>query len=534
MLNLGGMDARVAETRFQSPAPATLIAKADPSHSVRFFEEYGVEWVPAPQILISGADNFSPDLRRTPEGSFDIPARAVSDPNNLLGWPQLSDAEKRRWLNEINKINERNERRRQKELEIQRQMREKLNQKFLEAQQNRERELLRKQNEEALKARIKQEKIESDQRKRAEQERLKAEKERQKLEAQTKKQQERIAKENQEKPEVEARKKKLEALKQKKEDLKKKRAEAKKLKKKQKSGSDVALIEPKTTTIDFSRSSNNSGQVNQTIDSNTLFELFNKDTINVNLGYNTYEQATVSSVLNIPLKFAWQTQIGQSTFTLETGIDWFSRVPIAPNLKATIESPVKIPAKLGKELLVSAEVDYGPYKFNAETIQNQISYLRLRGSAFLQINAKTTLSSVSYIGVLSDGDQEFQTFNRIERKIGDFSLAGNLFFWKFAQDLSKQSGYFTPSSFLVYNAEVAWEGDVIKPLSCRFSATVGQQIVISKSSNANTLQALCTVPITKSINFDFGYAFSNVFTGGQISDSTAYTNTFTSQLKINW
>ncbi len=226
--------------------------------------------------------------------------------------------------------------------------------------------------------------------------------------------------------------------------------------------------------------------------------------------------------------------MGKYTVSVTTGIDWFSRAPIGYSFKANAKADVTIPSKLGKALLVSAEVDYGPYKFNAETIQNRIQYLRARGSFFWQIDSKTTFASINYVGILNDKNLEFQSFNRIERKIGKFTVAGNLFSWNFKQDLSKQSGYFSPPDFLVYNVELAWEDKITKFLSCRLSATLGQQRANHKFSNANTLQALCSAQITKNIGLDFGYAFSNIFTGGNIGNGSANTNTILGGLNVKF
>jgi hypothetical protein len=443
--------------------------------------------VPLPSsapFLIGGPDNFRPELN-SPKL---IEPTTVSDPAERLGWPQLSDADKRRKAEQeqSNKAQEDKKQRRIKELE------QKIKQK-LEREQRRaleqEARLQRSQERKRLRA--------------AEIERKQQEEQKQKL----------------------AREKKREE-----EELKKQRN----LAKAEKDNNKSPLITPKTLTIDYSRSTNSSGQVNQVTDSTAVFELFNKDTLSVNTGFNTYIQSTIEPIQNIPLKLGWERQIDQYTVSVTAGIDWYDRVAIAPSFKASAKTPIPIPTKLGKALLVSAEVDYGPYKFNAETIQNQVQYLRLRGSLFWQIDSKTSFFSIDYFGHLNDGNQELQSFNRVERKIGKFSVAGNLFAWSFQQDFSKQSGYFSPPDFLVYNAELAWEDKITKFLSCRLSASLGQQRANGKFSNANTLQALCSAAIAKNIDFDFGYAFSNIFTGSNVGGDSAYTNTFTGQLRIKF
>ncbi len=532
------MDCSVAKSRGDAVLPANLSFTAvrssqEPQSDERVFS----------QLLLSGADNFSPKLRTSGD---DTPVRVVPGPDELLGWPQLSDLEKKRRQDRIDQANAENDLKKLRAQDLERRTREQiedLNRKFLERQQQRKQDLKRKAEEAARQAKLREEKLRAEQEKRAQQERLKKQKDQEQLEAQRQKQAAQDRREAEKRQAKEAKKQQQDAIKaQKKQEQDQKQADHKKVKeqkklaaKKKPKDDGPPWITPKTTTIDFSRAANNSGQVTQQIDTNTVFELFNKDTITVNTGHNTYEQSTAKTVQNIPLRFAWETKVGQEAkFTLTTGIEWFDRVPTAPTFTATYETPIKIPKQLGQELLGTIEIDYGPYKFNAETIQNQIRYLRLRGSLAWQIDNDTTFSTVDYAGILNDGNQELQSFNRIERKLGDFTLAGNLFYWRFNKDLSKPSGYFAPQMFLVYSLEAAWEGMVIKPLSCRLSATLGQQLVNGKSSNASSLQALCTVPITKDVALDFGYALSNVFTGGQVSQGNALTNTFTSQLKINW
>jgi hypothetical protein len=158
---------------------------------------------------------------------------------------------------------------------------------------------------------------------------------------------------------------------------------------------------------------------------------------------------------------------------------------------------------------LSFEVDQAPYKANAQTLENGISAWRYGPSLYWQINPKTSLFSLYRRGNYSDRNVENQSFSRLEHKLGQFSVATNLFTWNYAHNMQQRKGYFSPRDFLLYNAEVAWEGDVFKFLRCRLSGTVGQQRLNGEMSSGNNYQARCTVLVSPNVEADLGYAFSN-------------------------
>jgi Cellulose synthase operon protein C C-terminus (BCSC_C) len=466
-------------------------------------------------ILISSPDDFKPGLNPTLT-ELNSQSSGTISPSEQLGWPQPSDAEKLRKVEQERKNKAKEDEIQRKILEVEQKIKKKLEQaqkKTSEQEQKLQRKQAQKAKEALFQAQEREERQEQIRAKALEKEKV---------------QQAKLEREKQKKIEIEAKRKV-------KEESKQQKNIAKSQKVKSKSKDKTPLITLKSLTNDSSSSVSSLGQGSQASNGTAIFELFNKDLLTVSSGFNTYTQSTVKPIQNIPLKIGWQRDINKNTtVSVSTGIDWFNRVPIAYSFKANAKTELKIPSKLGKGLLISAELDYGPYKFNAETIQNQIQYLRARGSLFWQIDSKTSLSSINYIGILNDGNQEFQSFDRIERKIGKFSVAGNLFSWNFSKDLSKQSGYFSPPDFLVYNVEVAWEDKITKFLSCRLSATLGQQRANRKFSNANTLQALCSAKITKNIDIDFGYAFSNIFTGGNVGSGSANTNTILGGINVKF
>ncbi|MDZ8105905.1 MAG: hypothetical protein RM338_09840 [Nostoc sp. DedQUE12a] len=282
----------------------------------------------------------------------------------------------------------------------------------------------------------------------------------------------------------------------------------------------------------------NFGQTNLFIEPTLQFRLRNGNKIFFKTGFNFFDQRGVESVSNFPLQVGWQGKIGQVTLQTAAGVDVFDRLPAAMNLNAKVEVPI-VPARVSPSgqlrslLVLSGNLEQGPYKSNARTLENEISSWRFGPDLFWQIDRNTSLFSSLRLGNYNDGNSEVQTFSRLERKFGQFSLAANLFSWSYDRDLEGTSGYFSPPDFLVYNAELAWEGDITKFLRCRLAANLGRQRLKGEFDNANTYQTRCTVKLSPNIEADLGYSFSNV--RNQDTGESAYGgNSFTGQLRVKF
>jgi hypothetical protein len=288
-------------------------------------------------------------------------------------------------------------------------------------------------------------------------------------------------------------------------------------------GTPFAVLEGLQPNIHNDR--NNSGQINQTIETTAILRLNNGDRVLFTTGYNTYEQPGTKTVTNIPLGIDWETKINSLKVRPGVGIDILSSAP-TPNFNLKLDYPVMT------GLTVSADVRQEAYKFNAKTIENKISTLRYGPSIFWQIDKDTSLFSALHLGSYSDNNQERQSFSRIERKLGEFSVAGNLFTWNYQNPTDK--GYFAPPDFLVYTGEVAWEGSVIRDvLSCRLSASLGGQNVNAKGSDAGGYQTKCTAKISPNLEADLGYSFSNVKSHDAVG-SPANSQSISSQIRLKF
>ena len=293
------------------------------------------------------------------------------------------------------------------------------------------------------------------------------------------------------------------------------------------------LAKLESITTDFRNDTDRNGLLNRIIEPTAQFKLRNGDKLRVTTGVNTFEQPGVESITNIPLKLGWEHKIGDATLKAGGGVDLFNRLPAAPSLNTGIELPIGLKkdetGKLIGGAIVSGLVDYGPYKANARTLQNQINVTHIKPSVYWQIDRNTSLYAQYQLGLYNDGNTEHQVFSRLERKFGEFFVAANLFAWNYNFDAEQRSGYFSPQDFLTYNGEIGWEGSVFNALKCRVSANLGEQRLRSQMSTATNYQARCTVPISPNLEADIGYQINN--SQNRITSSTSTGNSLTGQLR---
>lgn len=287
----------------------------------------------------------------------------------------------------------------------------------------------------------------------------------------------------------------------------------------------VSFIVLESSTTDFKLDFDEFGKENLKIEEIVTFRVRNGDVVTFTTGVNTYSQEGQEPVKNIPLILGWETEVGDVSIDVAAGAEVFNRLAPQPTFKVGAKT------SLFGQVLVSGEVEHGPYKFNTTTLENEISYWRIRPSVFWQIDSKTTFFGLLQAGFFNDGNQEIQSFSRLERKIGPFSVAANVFTWNFAEDLESESGYFSPLSFLLYNAEVGWKGEIFDPLTCQFAASIGNQVVNGGKSTGRGLQAKCTASLADNVELDFGYVLTNIISSGS---GASNSHIFSGQLRIDF
>ena len=287
-----------------------------------------------------------------------------------------------------------------------------------------------------------------------------------------------------------------------------------KTKKPTKTSASSSSLEVNSLTLDFQLDLDNFGQTNLLTNQKIDFNLFDLDLI-FDTGVNLFKQDDIETVNNIPLYLSWETAIGKTDLTVTGGVDFFDRLAAVPTATIKASSPlfssVAPNGKLQSLFVLSGQVRYQAYKFNAEALENEISSWRFTPSVYWQITPDLSLFSLGQYGNFNDGNQELQSFSRLEKKLGSFSVAANLFTWNFESDLSTQSGYFSPTDFLVYNGELGWQGTMFdEVLNCKLSAAFGKQTLEGTTDNAWTYKALCRAQLLDNLKLDLGYTYSNV------------------------
>jgi hypothetical protein len=280
--------------------------------------------------------------------------------------------------------------------------------------------------------------------------------------------------------------------------------------------------------VDFRNDRDNFGQHNRLIEPTLQFRLGEEeDLFQIKTGFNVFEKRNIETVTNIPLQIGWQTQLDEKKLQVAIGVDLFNRLPTALNLSAQVAIPVS------KKLTLFGVLEQGPYKANAQALEHQITAWRFGPNLYWQISRNTSFFSSFRYGIYNDRNREQQSFSRLEHKIGQFSVAANLFTWNFQNDVQNEKGYFSPPNFLVFNGELAWEGDIFKFLRCRLIANLGRQRLKASVTQGYTYQARCTVQVSPQLEADLGYSFTNVLnldTGG-----SAYNNqSITGQLRYKF
>lgn len=279
--------------------------------------------------------------------------------------------------------------------------------------------------------------------------------------------------------------------------------------------------------LDYQQNFDNFGGFEYGAQPTLNFENDAGDRIGLTTGVEIFDQATTAQVTNVPFDVSWHRKIGDSSVDVSAGVDFFNRLSMAPRLSAGGATPVWEGATL------SGVIEYAPYKFNAQTLENEIRALRFGPNLFWQITPSTSLFSLVRFGAYNDGNTEQQSFSRLEQRIGPFGVAANLFNWVYRSNAEMSSGYFSPQDFLVYSGEIFWADTLFNALDCRASASSGQQRLGGSWTSGYSYGGQCAIPITKNITLDVNYAFSNV--RDQMTGESAFNNsTLTSGLRVDF
>lgn len=235
----------------------------------------------------------------------------------------------------------------------------------------------------------------------------------------------------------------------------------------------------------------------------------------IRLGYTTFNQSGLSSLENTTLQVGVEGQVNSFLITGTAGVDLFSRLPAVPNLGLKVSTP------LATNLTLAGNLEYGAYRENVATLENQITAFRIEPTLYWQIDSSTSLFLSYMTGFYSDGNLEHQASFVVERELGDFFVSALFFYWSFADN--PQTGYFAPPNYIIYSGELGWRTNITEQLICQISASIENEIFENTSALSNTYQAGCGLILSPKLafNLDYQYSTNNFFSSG--SDSASQT-----------
>lgn len=161
-------------------------------------------------------------------------------------------------------------------------------------------------------------------------------------------------------------------------------------------------------TVKFSDELSNFDQSNRFLETTITGELNNGDRISFTTGLNTFAQPTTNPIINVPIRISWTGTMGDFTTTIGGGVDIFNQSSL------TLTAHASTTVSLGRQATLSLFVDQGPYKFNAITLDNQITSLRYGPNLYWQITPSLSLFSLARWGHYNDSNHEQQSFSRLE------------------------------------------------------------------------------------------------------------------------
>lgn len=296
-------------------------------------------------------------------------------------------------------------------------------------------------------------------------------------------------------------------------------------------------IDLENIEIKFKQEQDNFGKNNQFITKDINFSLENADKLKFTTGYNTFLKTGTEQVVNIPLLATWRKNAKDFNLELTGGVEFFDRLPTDFTLKAKIERKINLNAneanKQSSFMVITGNFQREPYKFNAQSLQNEIVAWRFGPDLYWQITQNTSFFSSLRLGFYNDGNQEFQMFSRFEHKIEPFFVAVNLFNWSYQKNLESENGYFSPSNFYVFTGQLGVSHEILEPLTCGMVLTFGQQLLEDERNGLSGFNLDCNLDIAQDFSAKLGYSFSTLFNSS--SNTSSYQNEiFSGQLSIKF
>ena len=274
---------------------------------------------------------------------------------------------------------------------------------------------------------------------------------------------------------------------------------------------EIHSIQSDTEVAIRNRSSNqNRFAINQTI----KFRLVDSDILqSLQLGYGKFTQPDRQLIQTTPIRIGIEGTSYPTRWQLLAGADIFDRLSTQPFIEGQVTTQISPTFQVG------ATANYQLYKENIATLENGIKILRIQPYIYWQFTPSTSVYAQYGTGFYSDGNSDSQLWTRLRQKIDDFYVEASIFSWSFVKDLN--NGYFAPSDYLLYGAELGWQGEISKSTTCNFGVSFGRQSYSSESRLANGYKGVCNLKLsnTTTINAQYLYTNNSLFTGTISNDN---------------
>ena len=224
-------------------------------------------------------------------------------------------------------------------------------------------------------------------------------------------------------------------------------------------------------------------------------------TLDENLKFRDKEQITFKQPLVIGVK---QTETLYPNIWLGQGIDRLDPLPSKKNFSLYFANQAT------QKMTISSVVEHGLKKENPKAMLNQVGVWRTGPSLYWEISDNTIISSSILWGRYSDGNRDLQTYSRVDRSFGSFSLSADLSTASYEQDLEASSGYFSPSNYLLYSAEAAWKQKLFDSSTCKLALRAGEQKLSGDLATVYSFGSFCNVEVSTATNINFNYSLASV------------------------
>jgi tetratricopeptide (TPR) repeat protein len=262
---------------------------------------------------------------------------------------------------------------------------------------------------------------------------------------------------------------------------------------------EINAIKSETSFTSRNRSSKqNSLQVTQTVktrfgDSNTQQS--------VQVGYGKFTQPGRDVLNMVPIRVGIEGTNYPTKWQVSAGVDLFDRLAAQPFVEGNVT------AQISPNLQVGAVANYQAYKENVATLENEVKLFRIQPHVYWEITPSTSLYAQYGAGFYSDGNQDGQLWAGLKQKLGQFYVEGSVFNWRFAKDTN--NGYFAPSDYLSYGAELGWQGKVADPATCQLALSIGRQSYNGEGRPEKGAKVGCELALSSTTQLDASYRYSD-------------------------